>query len=90
MLVHCVNGVFNKYADSLEAGIEAASNSRPYNSGSQEVAAVFREGTWHSWRGSKTEAKGEARTYSGATESAMCIEPNWNSNAPGNAIWSVC
>jgi hypothetical protein len=90
VLVHCVNGVFPAYADSLEAGIEAGSNTRPYNEGNQEVAAVFREGTWHSWKGSKTGAKGEDRTYSGATESEMCIEPNWASNAPGNAIWRIC
>jgi hypothetical protein len=90
VLVQCVNGLFPAYADILRAGIEAASNTRPSNEGNQEVAAVFREGTWHSWKGSKTGAKGEDRTYKGATESEMCIEPNWASNAPGNAIWRIC
>jgi hypothetical protein len=90
VLVECKSGTFPPYADVLTAGIEAGSESRPYNEGSQEVAAVFREGTWHSWQGSKTAAVGEARTYSGAPESAMCIEPNWKSNAPGNAIWKIC
>ncbi len=83
VLVYCLGGKYPAYADWLEAGIEAASNSRPVNEGSQEVAAVFREGTWHSWDGSETIAYGE-------TGPEMCITPNYKSNSPGNAIWWIC
>lgn len=83
VLVYCLDGEYPAYADELEAGIEAASNSRPVNEGSQEVAGVFRNGTWHPWQGSQTVAYGE-------TDPEMCITPNYRSNSPGNAIWWIC
>lgn len=82
---HAKPGYWNNYSDLLEAGIEAASNSRPYNEGSQEVDAIFHEGSHHEWKGSRTEAEGYV------TPSAeMCESPNWSSNYRGNAIWWIC
>jgi hypothetical protein len=82
---HSKPGHWPAYADDLEAGIEAASNSRPYNGGSQEVAAVARDGSHRSWTGSQTHAI-EERDPSGV----MCETPNWSSNYPGNADWWIC
>jgi hypothetical protein len=82
VLMNCSVG-FPTYADELEAGAEAADNTRPSNEGWDEVAAIFHDGTWHPWVGSQTEA----RFF---TSPEMCIEPNWGSNHAGNAIWRIC
>ena len=83
-LVYCLGGgQYTTYAPSLEAGIEAAQNTKPEDAGHQEVAAVFHDGSWHPWQGSKTKAK----KY---VDAEMC-QTAWSGNpAAGNAEWWIC
>lgn len=85
-------GYWAAYADELEAGIEATSDTRPYNGGSQEVDAVAHDGSHRAWTGSRTSAVGELKDSNGSPLPAgvMCETPNWSSNYPGNAIWWIC
>ena len=81
-LIYCLGGgQYTTYASSLEAGIEAAQNYAPEDAGHQEVAAVFHDGSWHPWEGSKTKAKAYVDTE-------MCQSPY--GTAAGNVNWSVC
>ena len=89
---HSKSGYWSTYSDELEAGIEAASNIKPYNGGSQEVDAVAREGSHRAWTGSETSAVGELVDENGNPLPAgvMCETPNYSSNYPGNATWWIC
>jgi hypothetical protein len=89
---HSHPGYWATYADDLEAGIEAASDSRPYNGGSQEVDAVAHDGSHRAWTGSQTSATGELKDSNGRPlpGGVMCETPNWSSNYPGNATWWIC
>jgi len=70
-------------ADELEAGMEAATNSQPYNEGSQALATVYGSPeSWHPWEGvyNKTHYK------TSPTGNPSCITP-WQNSWPGNAIY---
>lgn len=85
---HTKPGYWTVHAGGLEAGVETSSeNTRPYNSGRQEVAEVVNGGGWVPWNGSIRE------TVNGLGQSAagvMCIGINPYSNYPGNAKFSIC
>lgn len=85
---HSKPGYWSTYSNTLEAGIEAYSNSHPSNAGSQEVAYVAHGGEHRAWGGS-------SKVYgyiSPGPELAgeLCETPNYSSNYPGNADWSTC
>ncbi len=79
----CMSG-YNAYSAELEAGVEAVGNIKPVNEASWEVAGIFHNGTWHPWKGSKTESHF-------VTEGAeMCVAPNYESYYAGNGVGWVC
>jgi hypothetical protein len=77
------------YSDFLQAGIEAIQNTRPENSGSQEVNFITHSGEARAWGGANTQAEGFISP--GPDEAhELCETPNWASNYPGNADWTTC
>ncbi|SRR5258708_7857154 len=79
----CVSG-YHAYSAELQAGVEAAGNTKPVNEASWEVAGVFHDGTWHAWKGAKTASHFET------TGSEMCVTTNWGSPYAGNGVGWVC
>lgn len=86
----CFSEMFPAYASDLEAGIEAATNEKPENEGSDEVAVVLKSGEWHSWSGPETESKFTKINYKREPVSKLCIKLNPSSPYPGNGVFETC
>jgi hypothetical protein len=81
-------GYWNTYATILQAGIEAATNTHPLNSGAQEVDYIAHGGEHRSWGGaSPVTGYVNPGPYN---RHELCLSPNPKSNYPGNADWSTC
>jgi hypothetical protein len=81
-------GHWTTYANYLQAGIEAATETKPTNSGAQEVDFVTHNGEHRQW-GSASPVTGYVNPGPYAAHE-LCLSPNPKSNHPGNADWSTC
>ncbi len=86
---HTKPGYWPAYATELQAGMEVYTNGRPSNAGSQQVAAIARNGEHRAWGGSVNPARGYISPGPNSTHE-LCLTPNWDSNHPGNADWGTC
>jgi hypothetical protein len=72
------------YSDQLQAGVEIADNTHPYNAGSQEVDYIAHNGAHRAWGSAVNPAHGYISPGPASTHE-LCLTPNYGSNYPGNA-----
>jgi hypothetical protein len=75
-------GHWTTYANWLQAGLEAATETHPTNAGSQEVDFIAHNGEHKAW-GSTQPVTGYISPGPNSTKE-LCLKPNGKSNHPGN------